>query len=68
VVMRLLPRLFVDLLPERLWRTGDLHETPGGQWHFCFGPRDDGRNARTVEWRGHEIASGRPRLGPAGDR
>ena len=66
VGMKLVPRLVVDLLPEGLWV--NLHELSGGEWHFCCGPRDGGRSARTVEWRGHEVASGRPRLGSASDR
>jgi hypothetical protein len=57
----------VDLLPDRLWALGNLYELPGGQWHFCFGPREGGRGARTIEWRGHEVASGRPRPDLASD-
>ncbi len=60
--MRLLPRLAIDVLPDRLWTPGNLHALPGGEWHFCFAPCDGGRSARTIEWRSHEVASGRLRL------
>ena len=50
----------VDLLPKRLWRSGNLYMLPGGDWHFCVGSHPGtGPSVRTVEWRGREIARGR---------
>ena len=50
----------VDLLPERLWRAGNLYVLPGGELHFCVGAHPRlARPVRTVEWRGRELARGR---------
>jgi hypothetical protein len=50
----------VDLLPEKLWRQGNLYALPGGNWHFYVGAHPRlGWSVRTVEWQGREIARGR---------
>jgi hypothetical protein len=61
----IVPRWLVDALPERLWAPGNLivqryGGTMLGNWHFCVGPDDDGRDSvRTVERNGAEVARGR---------
>jgi hypothetical protein len=46
----------VDVLPERLWRPGNVYV--GMRLHFCIGGQPD-RAVRTVEWNGREVARGR---------
>jgi hypothetical protein len=52
----------VDVLPERLWRPGNLYL--GMRLHFCVGGEPD-RAVRTVEWHGREVARGRRAVDPA---
>lgn len=57
-------RKIVDLLPERLWRPGNLFIPPIGErlighWHFCVGGDNAlGHSVRTVERNGREVARG----------
>jgi hypothetical protein len=53
--MRLLPARFVDVLPQRWWRQGNVHMTAFGDIHFCVSRG----GARCIEWQGKEVASGR---------
>jgi hypothetical protein len=46
----------VDVLPERLWRPGNVYL--GMRLHFCVGGEPDPA-VRTVEWNGSEVARGR---------
>lgn len=49
---------FVDLLPRRLWKPGNLFMPFGHSLHFCSGPSVQ-HAVRTIEWDGQEIARGR---------
>ena len=55
--------LIVDMLPQRLWRQGNLYL--GMRLHFCIGGDEPGRTVRTVEWNGREIARGRRAVDPS---
>ena len=55
ILRRVLRPAVVDLLPTRLWRSGNLYWS--FRLHFCYDPY------RTVEWDGNEIARGRRLLG-----
>ncbi|HVE98727.1 MAG TPA: hypothetical protein VNA12_06055 [Mycobacteriales bacterium] len=58
----LLPRSFVDRLPESWWALANIHFIPytSQTWHFCVMPREyDGVPVRTVDAFGQRIAWGK---------
>jgi hypothetical protein len=56
--------VLVDVLPDRLWRLGNLYQLPGGDWHFCIASRPGTQGGvRTIEWRGRVVVRGRRPIG-----
>jgi hypothetical protein len=59
VMVRVVPHLFVDLLPRRLWGPGNLHVLPGGDWHFCVAPGLDDKVSGQLSGEDDRFAVGR---------
>lgn len=51
-----IPARVVDVLPQRLWRPGNVYLR--ARLHFCV-DTGVGEPVRTVEWKGREIGLGR---------